>query len=148
MFHWIEVFLCNVSLDLICIVIIIIFVFCWFEQVSHRSYNVTLIPTVNKFHEHKQTQGTSRKENFTLMKISVYFCLTYATLSLRDLLFSFFSRDFQVAPLFLEFFFCVNFFSKKKWEKNERSETNLEVIVNSSQMLSINLSVSFAIINK
>ena len=57
-FHWVDLS-CNVSQSLICIFIIIIFNFCRFRLVSPRSYIVTLIPTLNKFH--KQTNKQSNK---------------------------------------------------------------------------------------
>ena len=53
-FHWVD-FLCNVSQGLICIFIIIFFIFCRLRLVSPRSYIVALIPTSSKFY--KQTQN-------------------------------------------------------------------------------------------
>ena len=86
-FHWVDLS-CNVSQSLICIFIIIIFNFCRFRLVSPRSYIVTLIPTLNKFH--KQTNkphlnfifGMEIKSKFTFQidgrkQIGFYFYLHF-----------------------------------------------------------------------
>ena len=51
-------FSCNVSLGLICI-FIIIFIFCRFGLLFPRSYIVTLIPMLNKFHKQTNLVNTS-----------------------------------------------------------------------------------------
>ena len=54
-FRWVD-FSCNVLQGLICVFIIINFIFCRFRLVSPRGYIATLkIPTLNKFH--KQTNN-------------------------------------------------------------------------------------------
>ena len=73
-FQW-AVFSYNVSEGLICIFIIISFIFYRFRLVSPISYIVTFIPTINKFHK----QTNNQMLNFTVSsETQVFFAVIFS----------------------------------------------------------------------